>query len=221
MMFRCLSYSRSFHTGFCLQFSKNLTSTTTQRTMPFAGSRLKTCYGKLTGCACRRSNLDNINSPKHHSSNFSLSLNGRVFYTFKKCGKSSCKVKCVDNELILPSNNFRCTVNSRNFVVLTDSNLDCTTSNVVYLVTCRVCGIQYVGETSRPANVRWNEHLYKIRKGDKSQLIYSHFNGDDAHCNVPIGKRLRFQIIEKIKCDDLPPYDTTSIRKRRMERELF
>ena len=69
--------------------------------------------------------------------------------------------------------------------------------------------------------LRWQEHLYKIKKGDKGQLIYSHFNCDEAHRNTPLEERLRFQIIEKIKCDDLPPTDSVSIRKRRVERELY
>ena len=65
------------------------------------------------------------------------------------------------------------------------------------------------------------EHLYKIRKNDRSQLIYSHFNCDDAHRNTPLDERIRFQIIEKVKCDDLSSSDSASIRKRRTERELY
>ena len=77
--------------------------------------------------------------------------------------------------MILPYNNFKSSMNGRAFVIRTDANLDCTSVNVVYLVTCKVCRLQYVGETSRAAGVRWAEHLYKLRKKDKSQLIYTHF----------------------------------------------
>ena len=198
-----------------------MTSTSIQTYMPFAGSRLKTCCGKLAGCACRRPAIGNVNGPTHFSGNFSPSPNGRIFHTFRKCGKLSCKVKCTENRMVLPSNNICSNVNNRGFVILTDSDLDCGSSNVVYLVTCRICRLQYVGETSRAANVRWQEHMYKIRKGDKSQLIYSHFDCDDAHRNTPVEDRIRFQIIEKIKCDDLPSADSVSIRKRRVERELY
>ena len=131
-----------------------MTSTTSNSTMPFAGSRLKTCCGKLAGCACRRSNSDTVNSPNHFSSNSFLSSSGIVFYSFRKCDVPACKVKCLDNRMVLPSNNVKCSVNGRNFVILTDGNLNCSSSNVVYLVSCRVCNVQYVGETSRPANVR-------------------------------------------------------------------
>ena len=33
--------------------------------------------------------------------------------------------------------------------ILTDEQLDCTSKNIVYLVTCKLCAIQYVGETAR------------------------------------------------------------------------
>ena len=147
-----------------------MTSTNLITTIPFAGSRLKTCCGKLVGCACRRSNQDIVNGPSHFSGNSFLSQSGIVFCSFRKCGVSASKVKCLDNRMVLPSNNVKCSVNDRNYVVLTDSDLDCGSLNVVYLVSCRVCSVQYVGETSRPANVRWYEHLYKIRKNDRSQL---------------------------------------------------
>ena len=116
-----------------------MTSTPIQTSMPFAGSRLKTCCGKLVGCACRRSNLDNINSPKHFSSNFSLSSDVKVFYTFRKCDVASCKVKCTENRMVLPSNNFKSHVNKRGFVILTDENLTCSSSNIIYLMSCRIC----------------------------------------------------------------------------------
>ena len=198
-----------------------MTSTNHQNTMPFAGSRRKTCCGKLSGCACRRSDRDNANTPNHFSGNFSFSQNIKTFYGFNKCGNTRCKIKCTENSFVLPLNNVKCSVNNRGFMIRTNENLNCLSMNVIYLVTCRVCNMQYVGETSRAANVRWYEHLYKIRKGDSGQLIYTHFNCDDAHKNVPIERRLRFQIIEKVKVDDLSSSDSNSIRKRRIERELF
>ena len=35
-------------------------------------------------------------------------------------------------------------------------NLNCNTENVVYLITCRVCGIQYVGSTTTTFRSRFN-----------------------------------------------------------------
>ena len=131
--------------GINVDLLKNMTSTTHQITMPFAGSRLKTCCGKLSGCACRRSNPDIVNNPNHFSGNFSFTNGIRSFYGFNKCGNLRCKVKCTENSLILPLNNVKSSVNNRGFVILTDVSLDCLSVNVVYLITCRVCCMQYVG----------------------------------------------------------------------------
>ena len=197
-----------------------MTDTHTKFPIPFAGSRLKTCCGRLGVCACRRSH-DIASIPTNFSSNFSSSGPFRNLFSFRKCGNPRCKIKCLENPLIHPSNNCRSSVSGKSFDIITDENLDCSTVNIVYLITCRICNLQYVGETSRAANVRWSEHLYKIRKGETNQLIYKHFNCDDQHRSVPVHNRFTFQIIEKIKTDNLHSQNPALIRKRRTERELF
>ena len=197
-----------------------MTDTQTKLPIPFAGSRLKTCCGRLGVCACRRSH-DIASIPTNFSSNFSSSGPLRNFFSFRKCGNPRCKIKCLDNHLIHPSNNCRSSVSGKSFNIITDENLDCSTVNIIYLITCRICNLQYVGEKSRAANVRWSEHLYKIRKGETNQLIYKHFNCDDQHRSVPVHNRFTFQIIEKIKTDNLQSQNPALIRKRRTERELF
>ena len=78
-----------------------------------------------------------------------------------------------------------------------------------------------MGETQRDFAVRMREHWDKIRKGDKSQLVYAHFQSDDRHRNTRIEDMLRFQIIEKIRTDNVPNQDQGLIKKRRLERELY
>ena len=53
----------------------------------------------------------------------------------------------------------------------------CKSSNVIYLITCRRCGQQYVGETGQPFHLRVNGHQYDIthKRTDKSP-VSSHFN---------------------------------------------
>ena len=187
----------------------------------FSGSRQKTCCARLAGCACHRPDKGTVSIPGCFGSNFSQGQNGLNYYGFNKCKDLRCKIKCRDNNLVLPLNNCKSNVNARNFVLQSNENLNCLSCNVIYLVSCTVCGLQYVGETGRAANVRWAEHLAKIRKGDRSQLIYSHFSSDDAHRNTPLEKRLRFQIIEKVRTDDLPSLEPGLIRRRRTDREMF
>ena len=61
----------------------------------------------------------------------------------------------------------------------------------------------------------------KIRKNDKAQHLYRHFNSDDQHRNCPLEKRVRFQIIEKIMTEDDPSLEPGKMRKRRTDRELY
>ena len=189
--------------------------------MGFAGSRQNNpgC-GKLTGCGCRRSNFDNANVP-HFNSNFSSDGNGMNYFGFNRCNGARCKIRCNTNNMLLPLNNFKGKFSVGSFPILTDEQLDCTSKNIVYLITCKLCHIQYVGETQRDFAVRMREHWDKIRKGDKSQIVYAHFQSDDRHRNTRIEDMLRFQIIEKIRTDNVPNQDQSLIRKRRLERELY
>ena len=195
----------------------------------FAGSRQKTCCGKLAGCACRRPDSGITSIQNHFSGNFSANLN--TFSNFNKCKVDRCKIKCQTNNMVLPLNNFKSTVNGRNYSILTDENLNCNSVNIIYLITCNVCKIQYVGETSRNFSIRMKERLYQIRKcenngggsniSEGSQYIYRHFCQDDLHRGTPLEKRIRFQIIEKVRTDDLPSNDPKIITKRRTDRELY
>lgn len=55
------------------------------------------------------------------------------------------------------------------------SFITCRTTHVVYLVQC-LCGLQYVGPTTRTLNVRLNEHIANIRKGYKNHSVSRHYN---------------------------------------------
>ena len=53
----------------------------------------------------------------------------------------------------------------------------CKSSNVIYLITCRRCGLHYVGETGQPLHMRINGHWYDIahRRTEESPVA-QHFN---------------------------------------------
>ncbi len=67
---------------------------------------------------------------------------------------------------------------------------NCKTENVIYLITCRKWGKQYVGETYRPFNERMKEHLRYIKIPSKyNEPTSRHFNLpehniSDFHCRV-------------------------------------
>ena len=63
-------------------------------------------------------------------------------------------------------------------------NLDCNTTNVLYMLECKVCGVQYKGSSSTKFRLRFNNHKSRIKAHTrlraneklKDDLIYRHFN---------------------------------------------
>ena len=82
-------------------------------------------------------------------------------------------IKCRACNYIIPSLSFNSSHNLKTFTVR--GSINCKTNNIVYLVTCRKCQQQYVGETSRPLADRINDHLSAVRLR-KHTPIGLHFN---------------------------------------------
>lgn len=87
-----------------------------------------------------------------------------------KCLNINCK-KC---DYIMEGNTFKSTHNNSQYFVR--GKIDCTSSNLIYLITCNKCGLQYVGETGRMLRDRINDHLSRIRT-HKPTPVGKHFNG--------------------------------------------
>ena len=93
------------------------------------------------------------------------------------------------------------------------SSVRCKLQNYVYLLTCLSCGVQYVGESIVPVNLRMNVH----RKGKSGcEILIDHFS------NVCPGSNFSIDILEKLPGNG---YINGSIdaemRKYRLEREDY
>ena len=65
--------------------------------------------------------------------------------------------------------------------------IDCNIDNVIYLITCNECGIQYVGETGRVVRSRLSEHKNGISGNHKGcKILYSHFKHGCKTFNIHI-----------------------------------
>ena len=108
--------------------------------------------------------------------------------------------------------NFNSTVTGRKYQIInhTSNPLTCSSKNIIYLITCSRCGIQYVGETSQKLNLRMNNHRTAIRK-EKNTLIVEHFM-DNGGCDI---SHLIVQPIEQISCT------STDAKSLRLARETF
>jgi hypothetical protein len=69
---------------------------------------------------------------------------------------------------------------------------NCQTISVIYLITCEICGIQYVGQTGNTMNKRMVGHRFDIRH-ELDKPIPNHFGPNKEHP----AKNLRITIIDK------------------------
>ena len=71
-------------------------------------------------------------------------------------------------------------------------SFSCTSSNLIYLITCTKCKKQYVGLTTKQLNVRINHHRTSILN-HKQIYLSVHFNFSDHNIN-----NLSVQVIDKV-----------------------
>lgn len=89
---------------------------------------------------------------------------------FKFCTKATCQT-CRDHAI--KSKQFKSETNESKFNIR--QKLSCNSSNLIYLITCQKCKLQYVGETGRTLHQRLTNHRSDI-KTHKKTSIGIHFN---------------------------------------------
>jgi len=92
-------------------------------------------------------------------------------------GSTRCKSnRCRACNYITVSKTFKSSSTNSKFWLRT--NVSCKSNNIVYLITCKKCNKQYVGETGRTLGERITDHLSCIRTF-KDTPIALHFNQTD------------------------------------------
>ena len=110
--------------------------------------------------------------------------------TVTSCGHRQCKL-CSN---IDKSHHFTSSNTGRTYHIDNKGlNLSCNSSNVIYLITCNYCRLQYVGETSKTLKVRFNNHRSAGNNKNSNKLLYEHFNSNPCSAYG-----YKVQIIEKI-----------------------
>jgi len=97
-------------------------------------------------------------------------------------------------------------------------SIDCRSSNIIYLITCTKCNLQYVGETAQKLNARFNLHRSGIRNKDKINFckrLCSHF-----HEGLCKDAEFTVNVIEKLEGNGRLPngkvdLDIASLRRRK------
>ena len=95
-----------------------------------------------------------------------------------KCGKSRCEV-CLS---IQETDAFTSTTTGESFKM--NHKLNCDNNCLIYLLTCKCCGKQYVGETTDEFRLRWNNYKSNGRKNARNETcmqehLFEHFKSED------------------------------------------
>ena len=96
--------------------------------------------------------------------------------TVNKC----CSARCKTCRQICQTNVFKSNVTNKIYSV---THMDCGTDNIIYLVSCKQCGVQYVGETSQTLRKRLINHRNRLKQLC-GLYLYHLFNSDGhtIHC---------------------------------------
>ena len=130
---------------------------------------------------------------------------GKRGHTF--CNKSTCRY-C---KLLNKSGTISCQITNEKFTTM--MNISCRSSNVIYCISCKICGKQYVGQTLRRIRDRIYEHLRDIELSNHEKMVGKHFSSRD-HTGE---KDLEVHILEFIKKPPKSP-QAGIIRDRREKR---
>ncbi len=98
--------------------------------------------------------------------------NGTEGSTFP-CGVAQCKTcKFIDSSTVISAS--KSTYNIQH-------NFTCTSTHLIYCISCSRCGMLYIGETGRQLRTRFGEHRRAVSANDANQPVARHFNSG-SHC---------------------------------------
>ena len=95
---------------------------------------------------------------------------------FKSCNSRQCGLCCVFKS----DSSFKSTTTNRTYKAIVPKDVDivdCNTVNCVYLITCSVCNLQYVGETAQRLKDRCKTHRKGINSPQKKTTRAIYFMG--------------------------------------------
>ena len=119
------------------------------------------------------------------------------------CNKPSCKT-C---PFIQTTHFIENRVNNKKFNI--QENLNCASTNLIYLISCKKCPKQYVGETRNALRQRFSSHRYDI-KHNKDKPVALHFNLDDHSIDDVI-----LTPIESINFNATDEEEVTTFRRKK------
>ncbi|MCP4490897.1 MAG: GIY-YIG nuclease family protein [Gammaproteobacteria bacterium] len=111
-----------------------------------------------------------------------------------RCGKN-----CLCCPMIYECGLVKSTILRRQYhpIVKKGVSLTCETRSVIYLITCKKCEIQYVGQTKRALKDRILEHRRSVLKKGAGTFLSKHFSNDQhSHSDIMV------QIVQTVDATD-------------------
>ena len=93
--------------------------------------------------------------------------------TSSNSGCSPCNgPRCLTCQIVPNCQNFSGSQYEQTYPITSEMN--CSSENIIYLYTCKLCDKQYVGETGNSLRVRNNQHRTAINCRNEEDALYSH-----------------------------------------------
>ena len=89
-------------------------------------------------------------------------------------GSGPCGKPCVTCPYMERTTTIFCSSSQETFPI--HGRFNCKTKNVIYVITCTKCGLQYVGQSSNTFNERFRNHLSDIRQENADKPVSRHFS---------------------------------------------
>ena len=144
-----------------------------------------------------------------------------LYKKIQKCGVSTCLTCPYLDE----TNFFQSSTNGKKYFPAINGEhvLNCKSENIIYLMKCKLCGFQYIGETKCRLHIRFNGHRSRINSNKSGQLVHKHFQENChglANCIIiPIEKIVLSESDENIFSSQVEKARAKD--KIRFEREKF
>ena len=97
----------------------------------------------------------------------------------KKWGSGPCKDHCANCQYMGRTSSILVTRMNKTYEL--HGTYDCTTSNVVYVLTCKLCKVQYVGEMQNKLLTHMAQHQFIVNHNDQYKPVACHYNSP-GHC---------------------------------------
>ena len=96
----------------------------------------------------------------------SFLVRSKVYPLERKTGSEKCNGKrCLVCLNVAETDTFESFQTKKQYKI--NHNLNCNDKCLVYLLSCKICGLQYVGSTTDPFRYRWNNYKDNNRKAGR------------------------------------------------------